>query len=260
MNITVYTCVTGGYDNLRPPLVARETGVRYICFTDVPQMPDTPPWEFRPVHRVSDASGYSARRTACLPKILPHLVLPDCDFSIWHDGNFRLAAYASCVTAAAGVADLALHRHPSRDCVYKEADALIEGKFGTARLIREETSFYRAIGHPESFGLWACGMIVRRHTTATAALNEAWWNLYANGCELDQMAFAVAARNTLNTRIADLPGDVFASPFMRFDGWHAKWCDAADKDAARPARAGVAARVDKLRDLAGDGGYTWETY
>ncbi len=258
MSIIVYTCVTGGYDNLLPPLVASQPGVRFICFTDVPQMPDVLPWEYRPVHRVlSGASLYSTRRTSCLPKILPHLILPECEFSVWHDGNFRLASPASDLVACLGDADLALYRHPSRGCLYKEADALLEGGFGTAELVREEAAFYRTIGHPEGSGLWASGMVVRRHAAVTSAFNEHWWKLYAAGCELDQMSLAVAVHNNPCVRVADLSGDVYNSPHMLFDGWHAAWCSEEAKSEARPGRLAVAERVDRLCALAGDGGYSW---
>ncbi len=257
MSVIVYTCVTGGYDNIRPPLASPEPGVRFICFTDVPVLLDEPPWEFRPVHRVTGTSGYSARRTACLPKMLPHLMLPECEYSIWHDGNFRLSASASRIAAHAADKDLALHVHPSRDCVYQEADALLAGGFGDAALIHREVVRYRGQGHPEHAGLWACGMVVRRHTSAAAALNERWWGLYTDGSELDQMSFAVA-RRVEGIDVGTLPGDVFRSPYMSFDGWHAKWCSEEDKSVARPERRRVADRVDRLRGLAGDGGYTWE--
>ena len=97
--IYVYTCILGGFDNLRPPLVDPEPGVRFVCFTDCPVLPSVAPWEFRPVHRVysADMSGRTdMARTSRLPKILPHLMLPaDADYSIWIDGNFQLRKPAS---------------------------------------------------------------------------------------------------------------------------------------------------------------------
>lgn len=269
--IYVVTCILGGFDNLRPPLVPPEPGVRFICFTDVPVLPDVAPWELRPLHRAGSAS-----RTSRLPKILPHLVLPsDADYSIWLDGNLQLRKPASeIVNAEMRFDDWAAHCHPARGCVYEEGDLL-------ARLLREvpkdwpnldiaelgaEIARYRAEGFPANLGtLTANGVIIRRHTQAVATLNEEWWRLFAAGCGRDQLSFPVALWEqrlregcvTLN-RMPHYP-DVYASPIARF-GWHAAWKDKPDNVAYRPARDRIAARVAKLREVAGDGGYEWKDY
>ncbi len=204
MSIIVYTCILGGFDNLRPPLVPPEPGVRWICFTDVPVLPDVPPWEFRPVHRIMESVGcrVDVSRTSRLPKILPHLVLPaDCDYSIWIDGNLQLASRSEIVNAELRFDDWAAHRHPARGCVYEEG-ALLE------RLRREkpeewpglsspeleaEIARYEATGFPHGLGtLNANGLIVRSHNRYTAALNEKWWKLFMQGCGRDQLSFPVA--------------------------------------------------------------------
>src|SRR3989304_5543328 len=43
----VYTSIMDGFDNLRPPAVPAETFVKYICFTNVPNLPRVTPWEYR---------------------------------------------------------------------------------------------------------------------------------------------------------------------------------------------------------------------
>lgn len=83
----VYTVLTNGFDNLRPPLVwSAGQKVSYLCFTDVPNLPKVEPWEYRPLYDL----GHPAR-TSRLPKILPHLLLPeDATASIYHDANLQL--------------------------------------------------------------------------------------------------------------------------------------------------------------------------
>lgn len=267
--ICVYTCILGGFDSLRPPLVPPEPGVRFICFTDVPVLPDVPPWEFRPVHRVIDLS-----RTSRLPKILPHMVLPsDCDYSIWLDGNLQLRKPASeIVNAELRFDDWAAHNHPARHCVYDEGALLqrlkrenpAEWPSMDARLLDEELARYRAMGFPAGRGLNANGVIIRRHTPEVAALNERWWKLFADGCGRDQLSFPVAlwqsdaatfsGRVTVN-RMPHYP-DIYSSPLARF-GWHAAWKDKPDNVQYRPERERIAARVDRLREIVGDGDYGW---
>lgn len=264
--IVVYTCILGGFDSLRPPLVPPEPGVRFICFTDVPVLPDVPPWEYRPVHRAGNNS-----RTSRLPKILPHLVLPPCDYSIWLDGNLQLRKPASeIVNAEMRFDDWAAHRHPARGCVYSEGDLLRELKRDRpeewpnmdAALLNAELDHYRAIGFPPNLGtLTANGVIIRRHTPAVNALNERWWKLFERGCGRDQLSFPVALwqseKSVTVNRMTHYP-DVYASPLVRF-GWHAAWKEKPDNVQYRPERERIAARVAKLREVVGDGGYGWLT-
>lgn len=255
--IYVYTCIMGGFDNLMPPLVPEEAGVRHICFTDVPVLPDVSPWEFRPIHDVG-----SPARTSRLPKILPHLMLPaDADYSIWIDGNFQLAQPASeIINQELRFDDWAAHRHPARDCIYSEAEVLLKEKIGTPGLIMEQIERYSALGYPAAHGLWANGMIIRRHTPAVNALNEAWWKLYASGCERDQLSFPVA-RWQAGMQVNSMPhrGDVYSSDLMKF-GWHAAWKDKPGNVVKRPERERIAGRVARLKAIAGDGGYIWRMY
>jgi len=265
--IYVYTSILGGFDSLRPPLCAPEPGVRYICFTDVPVLPRVDPWEFRPVHQVFDAEEFcdgkmSPARTSRLPKILPHLVLPeDCDYSIWHDGNFQLKmSPREIVSKLLRTADWSAHRHPARDCIYDEAEILLREKIGTASLVEAQIARYRAAGHPEHYGLWANGLIVRRHNVATAALNERWWQLFSEGCERDQVSFPVAQRETgvaMDTTIR-LHG-IYESEYVQFN-WHAAFRERGDNPVHWPERARIAARVKRLEEIAGPGGYNWMAY
>ena len=276
--ICVYTCILGGFDNLRPPLVPPEPGVRFICFTDVPVLPDVPPWEFRPVHQVFDAIEHddgigscyevNAARTSRLPKILPHLILPaGCDHSIWLDGSFQLLKPASeIVNAELRRDDWAAHRHPVRGCMYEEAALLAKLKIELpeqwpmldADRLGAEVARYEAMGFPRGLvTLNANGVIIRRHTEAVNALNERWWKLFVGGCLRDQLSFPVALwQNEIPiNRMPHYP-DIYSSPLVRF-GWHAAWKNKPDNVLYRPERERIAARVENLREVAGDGGYEW---
>lgn len=261
--IYVYTCILGGFDNLRPPLVRPEAGVRYICFTDVPMLPAVEPWEFRPVHRIQTDLIYDPARTSRVPKILPHLMLPeDAEYSIWHDGNFQLTQSPRVIiNETLGSADWASYAHPGRSCIYKEAEILLKEKIGTPGLISAEIERYRKTeSHPEGYGLWANGFIVRRHTRAVGALNESWWNRFCMGCERDQLSFPVARRaNAVGICTACIPGDIYSSKYAKFS-FHAAWPHRDDNHAYLIERAKVRSRVDRLRMRVGEGGYVWKEY
>lgn len=257
--IYVYTAVLGGFDNLRPPLIpaAQWTGARFVCFTDNPLQPRCDPWEFRPAPLVTVPAGYggcfpeiSPSRSSRIPKILPHLVLPaDCEYSIWHDANFQLARSPEyIVDTLLKDHDWAVHKHPVRDCVYEEAEVLIKEKIGTTALVDADVHHMRVQGHPEHTGLWANGFIVRRHTREVDALSERWWEIFAAGCERDQISFPPALRQ-YPVRLKTINENVYQSPWVQFY-WHAAFVR-EDNVPFYPERREMVARLERLREVTG---------
>lgn len=254
--IYVYTSILNGWDNLRPPLHPPESGVRFICFTNVPVLPKVEPWEYRPFYFAGDAC-----RTARVPKILPHLMLPpDAEYSIYHDGNLRLKTPATTVVEQLlSGHDWAAHRHPCRTCIYDEARILLSEKIGTKELVEREIAFYRETNFPEAAGLWANGFIARRHTSAVAAVNERWWGLYSAGCERDQLSFPVA-RQHAGLEVNTINANVYESPYVDFF-WHAAWKAKDCSIEFHPERDGIRDRLKTLAGLTGsDGGVKYPEY
>lgn len=224
--IYVFTSNINGFDNLRPPAIGTDHNVRYICFTNLPIdiLPTVLPWEYMPI-----AIEGSGARTSRMPKILAHKFLPkDAEYSIYHDCNYQLRVSPNeIIDLVAYKEQWAAHRHPARSCVYDEAEIVME----TCPLIprdevKSQIDRYRAAGFPEKAGLWANGFLVRRHTPEVAALNEAWWKVFREGCERDQLAFPVA-RHALNMPIRTIEANIFASPYT-IHRWHAAWKDKDD--------------------------------
>ena len=245
--IYVYTSIVNGWDNLRPPAVQVEDGVKYICFTNLPNLPRVHPWEYRPLYSIP---GH-ASRTSRVPKILPHLMLPyDAEYSIYHDGNFqlRVSPIVMIETLLKGF-DWAAHKHPCRDCVYQEGDILIRENIGTRELVEEELARYRVRGFPVNGGLWANGMLVRRHTAGVATLNELWWDLYSTGCERDQTSFPVA-RYHEEFPVNTIDEDVYRSPYL-LQRWHAAWKGKDDNPDYWEERARIRGKLERLSRIVG---------
>ena len=130
---------------------------------------------------------------------------------------------------------------------------LLKEKIGTAALVERQIDRARDVyGHPEHFGLWANGFIVRRHNAATAALNERWWDLFQSGCERDQISFPVALRESGVGIETIRHTDIYGSEFVKFN-WHA-----AFRESVRTIRRiGRNVRVDSRAvgaEVAGDRG------
>jgi len=213
--IVVYTCILNDWDYLRPDRSA--DGVRYICYSDRP-IERVAPWEIQPAYT---PCGMAASRASRLPKILPHLQF-EADYSIWHDANFVLRADPETMIAAhLKDADIAMFRHPCRNHVGEEVGILLKENIGNPDEVRAQQTEWLHMGAP--LGLWAGGLIIRRHTKAVAAFNEAWWHLFKTGSTRDQLALPMARAET-KIQIATIPGNVYENQIMGFH-WHAAWRD-----------------------------------
>lgn len=79
----VYTCITGGYDILRP-VSHPDPRLDYVCFTDNPAT-SAAGWTIRPMPE--DLAGFSKVKQQRLVKIRPDKYLPEYDTSLWLDAN-----------------------------------------------------------------------------------------------------------------------------------------------------------------------------
>lgn len=181
--LVVYTCITGGYDELQR--VERERGVSYVCFTDHAPA-DALGWEIRSLPR-QFSSGLLANRWT---KMHPHLLFPEHGCSVYVDGN---------VVPKCGIGQLAkralrdhvfaMYSHPFRDCVYDEAmECARIGHDWLWAFVRQLRS-YRNEGLPPNRGLYECNILFRRHHAANVVvLMEAWWQELLRGVHRDQIS------------------------------------------------------------------------
>jgi hypothetical protein len=195
--LVVYTAIFGDYDLLREPR-ERAPGVQYLCFTDNHRL-RSDAWNIR----YCPPSGNPLMQAkAC--KILAHEVL-DCDVSLWVDGRATIQSLNGAFDRLKS--DLALHRHPSRDCIYSEAEHCKQVRRGDPRLIDRSVARFQAEGHPPRAGLWYGGLLVRRHTAAARAFNCEWWREVTSGTSRDQISLPVVLRR-LGIAFDVLPPDV----------------------------------------------------
>jgi hypothetical protein len=185
----VYTAIIGGYDQVQPVPVC--PGWDYICFSDQRiEVPD--PWRLRIIQRAMEDPTREARRL----KLLAHRWFPRAPYTIWLDGHLRLTRSPSEVIDIMDGhrVDVMPMRHTDRDCVYQElAECLRLGK-DKPDVMRAQVQRYRDEGYPEHAGMVETGCLVRRHTPAVAAFNEAWWDELSNWSRRDQLSFNYVAR------------------------------------------------------------------
>ncbi|OFX13195.1 MAG: hypothetical protein A2Z18_11035 [Armatimonadetes bacterium RBG_16_58_9] len=212
MEITVYTAILGGYDKLRAPAVI-EPGVRYVCLTDTPASVSEP-WETM----AAPTPFLDMQRNSRAPKIMAHQHIHS-EYSIWHDGCFYLAVSPSdLISRDLDGADMALYRHPCRQSVWEEAQACEEFGIGEPELIQEQVMRYRDLGLPN--GLWAGGMVIRKHTKAVERFNCAWWSEYLRRSSRDQLSLPYALWSS-GVNYATINGDILTDSSRLHFHFHA---------------------------------------
>ena len=210
-DITVFTAVLGNTDPLHEPAV--DIPCRMICYTDQPRL-TSPRWELLRLPPQA-APTRAARRI----KALSHLHT-DTLWSLWIDASFVLSADP---TTLARHGALVAFRHHERSRISDEAAAII--RLGKARAadIRAQLAAYQAAGFdtadkPQT-ELSENGLILRHHTDAVIALNEAWCQETQTRSLRDQMSLDYCAWR-LGLPIARWPGTKRASPVATYR--HAK--------------------------------------
>jgi len=180
--IVVVTSIVGGKDVIIDDQVIE--GASFVAFTDQ----GSKTWKIvKPYDKFKDD-----RRNSRIHKIMPHMFF-NSEYSIWMDGNFRLKVPAQeVIDTFLRDKDIAVWKHPDRDCVYVEAEACYKQDKDTPEALGEQSKEYRRRGIPANGGLYAAGIIIRRHTKRINELNEKWWAEYSRYSKRDQISFPVA--------------------------------------------------------------------
>lgn len=184
MRLAVYTCITNGYDELLPPQVT-PPGVDYYCFTDDADVV-VAPWTYRDVGALRLGAAEQNRYL----KMHPHKYFPHYDASVYVDGNIRIVGdLRALAEEALRHADIAMYRHPVRNCLYDEAAACVLIGLDWVPKVRRQMRRYEREGYPRRHGLNEANIIVRRHNQShIAKAMELWWQEYSAGARRDQLA------------------------------------------------------------------------
>jgi len=185
MKLAVYTAIADGYDTLKAPRI-KIPGVDYYCFTE-PCSIVAEAWSRRDLAPEIDQSAATRNRYA---KMLPHLLLPDYDASIYVDGNIEvLGNVMELARRALAFGNVALYDHPVRIDPYSEAIECARIGFDWNRRIRVQMDRYRRAGMPRNVGLLEANIIIRAHNTERVIrAMESWWREWQDGVKRDQLS------------------------------------------------------------------------
>ncbi len=205
-DLCVYTAEFGGYDTLSP---VQFPDVPHYCFTDNVSNKQGLGWELIECkERFLDP-----RRDARMYKALSHIFLKK-EITIWQDANMILLVHPNEVTEYLGINYVATFAHPDRDCIYQEAEAIIELAKADSESVNAQVAHYRNYGHPPHGGLYATGLLVRTKESA-ATCNEQWWAQICAFTARDQLSFANIF--TYGDSPAVIPGNIYDNGIVRLE-------------------------------------------
>lgn len=133
------------------------------------------------------------RRNSRIAKILAHQYIKT-EYSIYIDGNVTIKVLPeTLIEKYLKDYDIAVYRHPTRDCVYDEALACCKMKLDDVETIIAQAKAYEDAGYARHKGLAECAIIFRRHTPEVENFNNIWWGEYCRHSRRDQISFMYAA-------------------------------------------------------------------
>jgi hypothetical protein len=149
---------------------------------------------------------YKNRRDAKIYKVCPHLFLPEYEYYIWLDSTHILEADPDeLIEKYLKGSDIAVFKHPERDCVYEEGKLVKKIKFDYPNLIEEQLDFYEQMNYPEHNGLYELPVRIQRNNGRTRQLGLMWWEQICMFSSRDQISFPFVC-NQLNIKPNIMPG------------------------------------------------------
>jgi hypothetical protein len=113
------------------------------------------------------------------PKILPHLYLPDHEYSIWIDANVELTVSEEELIQLLGPYPCMVFKHHYRSSIEEEIEECITFD------LKKNLEYHKGKGGV----LAGCTMLVRKNSPLCNLYNEKWWAEICRGSFRDQLSF-----------------------------------------------------------------------
>lgn len=214
----IYTCITGNYDTLSEPKFSSKDW-DFVCYTDTPESIKSNVWQVRTIP--DSLTKLSKQKKQRYIKINAHEFFPDYDISIYVDANVELLKNPDTFISTLK-ADIALPKHPTRNCIYKEVEACLKVKKDTPENMYPQIERYKEEGFPEDYGLTQNNIIIRRHNKKDCIkLMTSWWKEVEKGSYRDQLSFYYSLWKT-GVKIDVLDKTLCDGPYFKWRRSHKK--------------------------------------
>lgn len=191
----IFTCITGGFDSLLQPLVT-DPDFDFVCFLPEEEVRSERigEWHIRPLR----AMPLSNRLLAKYVKMHERFLLSEYEYSLWIDGNIRVATAEVFGIFREKVARGILFsgiNHPLRDDVYEEALKVYSNGLDSYGKVMDTVSFLSRERYPRHSGLYETNVVFRKHSDpAVASFDELWWEMVNRYSSRDQLSHGYCLR------------------------------------------------------------------
>jgi len=187
--IAVYTSIFGNYDPIVEPLYKSDK-CDYYAITDL-DIPENSAWKKMDVIFIKGFDDMDSYHKSKFCKMMPHLLFPEYEYSIWVDGNVQIVAdMYPLVDRLDEQHTMGMFQNPLHDCIYTEAKYNICQNNVKVQQIQNQINIYKAEGFPQMFGLREFSIIARRHNDEECVrmMND-WWEQVNTYTMRDQLSF-----------------------------------------------------------------------
>jgi hypothetical protein len=187
----------------------------YIAITDMKY--DCQKWIQLPYIPFSNIDPWFHRRNAKIYKVLSFLFFPNYEYIIWMDGNKLLKVNPDNIIEKYGDFDLALFKHPHRNCLYQEIDKIKQIGYDTIENLDNQKKYYKSKEMPENYGLNEMTCFIKKNTISVRKLELMWWEQICKFSSRDQCSFNYCLweiQKTIPINIKQLDGfaNTYAGP------------------------------------------------
>lgn len=202
----LYTAEVGNYDEIIQPLII-DSDFDYILFSDDVSQDKIGIWQVRKIP-YCNSDNIRVNRWV---KLHPHLLLPEYEYSLYHDANVIIDSFnyykriKELISKGVLIASMS---HHERRCIYEEAFTIMFNRLDSNNKILNEVEHLKKAGYPPNNGLNEANCILRKHNDTTIIqVNEDWWNMISTYSRRDQMSFNYAAwKNSIDINLIYPPG------------------------------------------------------
>lgn len=187
-DIIIYTCITGNYDIPQDDFKKKE-GYRYIMISDKPIQTNS--WE-NIVCDFGELRNLSNVKKQRYVKCHPYQFFDDDCLTVWVDGNLPVNDKLYKYIAENKFYDVTFKKHPQRDCIYDECDAVVVLRKETSNITESLKRRYKQEGFPYHYGLMETNIIIRKGKEFVKRLMEEWWQEIKKNSHRDQLSINYA--------------------------------------------------------------------
>lgn len=230
--VVVVTAITASRDCLKERQAT--AGADFVAFSDRPLESST--WQVRPACDLF----HDPVRNAKIHKALPHLYLPNYDYSLWIDGSIELEEPApALVERYLADRDVVFGRHPFHRSFADEVTSVLREFRDDPDAVREQVASYGERDDDLDFPL--ATVVLRRHTPEVARFNVGWWSEICRWTRRDQLSVLTAlAGSDVRWGCFERRPDLTAHPQHRLLGnpsfrWYPHGVDLDAQPPPRPA-------------------------